>query len=294
MRPSSRRLPRRTAAARIVAAAALASFATFASGQVGGPAATVLPGLAAVPKPPADLRLPGPDPRDCGTSPHSALCAIGRWSQFARMEVTIAAGAFSGTYTMERPDNGETLTTYAERTPRGRRGGEVLLLADDAFAYRTREQLPTDDDILDYMLAAPNMAMQLVAVLLDEGVLVGPADVTGRRTISAGSDTQYIRTESPTTAALYGPPWRVTGSIRPGDGGGLSFALRFTFRPVDRTGRLAPARTETIDLAGHVAFGGRRPAMPDSLDLVGWKIVRGGAPLPAASTLAQTRASVER
>lgn len=293
MPPALARL-RLSAAARIVAAAALAALATVAAGQAGGPAATVLPGLAAVPKPPADLRLPGPDPRDCGPSQHAALCAMGRWSQFARMEVTLTAGAFSGTYTMERPVNGETLTTYAERTPRGRRGGEVLLLADDAFAYRTREQLPTDDDILDYMLSAPNMAMQLVAVLLDEGVLGGPADVTGRLAISAGSDTQYIRTESPTSAALYGPPWRVTGSIRPGDGGRLAFALRLTFRPVDRTGRLVSGRTETIDLSGHVSFTDRRPAMPDSLDLVGWKIMRGGAPLPAAATLAQARSSVGR
>ncbi|MBK9114366.1 MAG: hypothetical protein IPM22_01665 [Betaproteobacteria bacterium] len=293
MRPPANR-PYPATAARIAAAVAFATLATFATGQIGGPAATVLPGLAAVPKPPADLRLPGPDPRDCGTTRYAALCAKGRWSQFARMEVTLKAGAFSGTYTMERPDNGEILTTYDERTPRGRRGGEVLLLSDDAFAYRTREQLPTDDDILDYMLSAPNMAMQLVAVLLDEGVLGGPADVTGRVAIAAGSDTQYIRTESPTTAALYGPPWRVTGTIHPDDGGRLSFALRFTFRPVHRDGRLAQGRTQTIELAGHVSFAGRRPAMPDSLDLVGWKIVRGGAPLPAASTLAQARSSVGR
>lgn len=280
--------------ARLAVAAVAATLAALAWAEAGGPAATVLPGLAAVPKAPADLRLPGQDPRDCGTSPHAALCAAGRWSQFARMEVTLKAGAFSGTYTMERPDNGEVLTTYAERTPRGRRGGEVLLLADDAFAYRTREQLPTDDDILDYMLGAPNMAMQLVAVLLDEGVLGGPGDVTGRQSIAAGSDTQYIRTETPTTAALYGPPWRVTGTIHPGDAGRLRFSLRLAFRPVDRGGRLAPGRTETVELSGYVSFSDRRPAMPDTFDLAGWKLVRGGQPLPAASTLAQARSSVGR
>lgn len=278
----------------MAAAVLAAAVAGAAAGQSGGPAATALPGLAAVPKPPADLRLPGPDPRDCGTSRHHALCAMGRWSQFARMEVTLRAGAFTGTYTMERPANGEVLTTYTERTPHGRRGGEVLLLADDAFAYRTREQLPTDDDILDYMLSAPNMAMQLVGVLLDEGVLGGPAEVTERLALDAGSATQFIRTETPTTAALYGPPWRVTGTIRPGDGGRLPFALRFTFRPVDRSGKLARGRTETVELTGYVSFSDRRPAMPDTLDLVGWKLVRAGEPLPAATTLAQARGSVGR
>ncbi len=294
MRPPFSARPRARAAVRIAAAAALCACTTLAAAQSGGLPATALPGLAAVPKPPADLRLPGPDPRDCGPSRHSALCAAGRWSQFAHMETTVKAGAFTGTYTMERPANGEVLTTYAERTPGGRRGGEVLLLADDAFAYRTREQLPTDDDILDYMLSAPNMAMQLVAVLLDEGVLGGPADVTGRIAVSAGSDAQYIRTETPTTAALYGPPWRVTGTVRPGDGGRVQFSLRFSFRPVDPSGRLARGRTETIELSGLASFADRRGAMPDSLDLVGWKIVRAGRPLPAASTLAQARSSVGR
>lgn len=286
--------PALAAVARMAVAAAFCTVAAAALAQAGGPPASVLPGLAAVPKPPADLRLPGPDPRDCGTSPHSALCAVGRWAQFARMEVALKAGAFQGTYAMERPANGEVLTTYAERTPGGRRGGEVLLLADDAFAYRTREQLPTDDDILDYMLAAPNMAMQLVAVLLDEGVLGGPADVTGRVAIAAGSDTQYIRTETPTTATLYGPPWRVTGTVRPGAGGRLEFSLRLAFRPVEPSGRLASRRTETIELTGHATFADRRGAMPDTLDLVGWKIVRAGVPLPAAATLGEARASVGR
>ncbi len=67
--------------------------------------------------------------------------------------------------------------------PGGRRGGEVLLVSDDAFAYRTREKLPSDADLLDYMLGAPNMATQLVAVLLDQGVLEAPSDVTQPRTI---------------------------------------------------------------------------------------------------------------
>ena len=203
--------PALAAVARMAVAAAFCTVAAAALAQAGGPPASVLPGLAAVPKPPADLRLPGPDPRDCGTSPHSALCAVGRWAQFARMEVALKAGAFQGTYAMERPANGEVLTTYAERTPGGRRGGEVLLLADDAFAYRTREQLPTDDDILDYMLAAPNMAMQLVAVLLDEGVLGGPADVTGRVALAASEPIATLPIGAVRTEAGQSYIWTIEG-----------------------------------------------------------------------------------
>ena len=54
-----------------------------------------------------------------------------------------------------------------------------------------------------------------------------------------------------------------------------------------------PDRTR-IELTGHATFADRRGAMPDTLDLVGWKIVRAGVPLPAAATLGEARASVGR
>ena len=275
------------------AAAALLAAAPAAA-QSGASSATALPGLSALPKAPANTRLPGIDPRECGTSKHAALCAMGRWAKFARMDVKLTAGAFSGAYTMEKPQNGEVLTTYAERMPGGRRGGEVLLVSDDAFAYRTREKLPSDADLLDYMLGAPNMATQLVAVLLDQGVLEAPSDVTQPRTVSAGSATQFLRTETPNTAALYGPPWRVAGTVRPGEDGRLAFALRLTFRPVDVRGKVDATRTETLELAGTVSYGDRRATMSDTFDLVGWKLVRDGNELPAVATLKEARTSVGR
>jgi len=265
-----------------------------AAAQSGASSATALPGLSALPKAPANTRLPGIDPRECGTSKHAALCAMGRWAKFARMDVKLTAGTFSGAYTMEKPQSGEVLTTYAERMPGGRRGGEVLLVSDDAFAYRTREKLPSDADLLDYMLGAPNMATQLVAVLLDQGVLEAPSDVTQPRTVSAGSATQFLRTETPNTAALYGPPWRVAGTVRPGEDGRLAFALRLSFRPVDARGKVDAMRTETLELAGTVSYGDRRATMSDSFDLVGWKLVRDGNELPAVATLKEARTSVGR
>jgi hypothetical protein len=280
------------ASAACVAAALLA--VAPASAQSGASSATALPGLSALPKAPADTRLPGVDPRECGTSKHAAICAMGRWAKFARMDVKLTAGAFSGVYTMEKPENGEVLTTYAERMPRGRRGGEVLLVSDDAFAYRTREKLPSDADLLDYMLGAPNMATQLVAALLDQGVLDAPSEVTQPRTISAGSATQFLRAETPNTAALYGPPWRVTGTVKPGEDGRLGFALRLKFRPVDVRGKVDATRTETLDLAGTVSYGEPRDTMSDTFDLVGWKLVRDGSELPAVATLKEARASVGR
>ena len=263
-----------------------------AAAQLGAPEATVLPGLAAVPKAPDDTRLPGPDPRQCGTSKWSALCAEGRWTQFAQMEVELKSPSFAGRYAMEKAASGEVLTTYSERTRAGRRGGEVLLVSDDAFAYRTREKVPADDDILDYMLGVPNMVTQLVALLLDQGVLEAPGDVTQPRAIAAGSTTQFLRTETPTTAALYAPPWRATGSIRPGSDGRLLFSLRLSFRPVNQRGKVQANRTDAVDLTGSVSYANQRAAMPESFDLVGWKLVRRGNELGAAATLGEARSNV--
>ncbi len=278
---------------KLVAIAALlgALAAPPAGAQFAGSGATAMPGLSAVPKAPDDLRLPGHDPRQCGTTRWSALCASGRWVQFAKMDLTLKTRGFSGAYSMERPESGEVLTTYLEHTSEGRRGGEVLLISDSAFAFRTREQLPTDDDILDYMLGAPNMAMQLASLLLDQGVLEAPSDVTAPRTITAANAKQFLRTETPTTAALYGPPWRMTGSVRPAADDRLAFTLRFTFHPVAPNGKVDAARTQSIDITGTVAYANRRKAMPDSFDLVGWKLMQAGEPLPAVSTLAEARAA---
>ena len=240
-----------------------------------------------------DTRLPGVDPRQCGTSIHAALCAHGRWADFATIEMKLKAAQFDGTYTMERPLNGETHTTYREQWPQGRRGGEIVFVSEDAFAYRSREPFSDNNVILDEMMTAPNMFAQLAAVLLDQSARIGPAEVTGRPLdLSAGSETQFVRTEAPSSAALYGPPWKVTGTLRASAPKTLKFSLRFTFRPVDTTGRVNPAQSETIELAGTFSYGNRRSKMPDSFDLVGWKLVKAGDALGAVATLAEARSAV--
>jgi len=263
-----------------------------AHAQTAAPPTSLLPGTSALPMPSANLSLPGHDPRQCGTSRWSAICAMGRWSQFARMELRLTSGSFSGDYTLEKPADGYAHTTYREQSGKHRRGGEVLLVSDDAIAYRSREPLPTDVDILDFLLASPNMATQLVAVLLDQGVLGGPGDVTKPLAIATGSTTQFIRTETPNSAALYAPPWRVSGSIRPTDNQRMAFSLRLTFHPVDQGGRVLPNRMDAIDLAGTVSFADKRAAMPGSFDLVGWKLLVNGQARDAVATLDEARRSV--
>jgi hypothetical protein len=251
-----------------------------------------LPGAGALPAAPGNSGLPGIDNRQCGTSKWSALCAVGRWAQFSAMDVQVKTGGFSARYQLDQAANGDLHATYREDGGARRRGGEVVVFGVDGIAYRTRDVLPAPDIVIDYLLSSPIMMSKLVVVLLDLGVLDPPADVTKLRAINAGSATQFVRTDAPRLAALYGPPWSMSGTIKPTDDGRLAFALRFRFRPVDVRGVLVPGKTDLLELTGTVSFAPMRPELPGTFDLVGWKLMRRDAPLPGVNTLEEARTAV--
>ncbi len=245
-----------------------------------------------LPAAPANSSLPGIDSRQCGTTKWSALCAVGRWSQFAALDLTAKTSGFTGTYRLEVAANGELHATYREDAHGNRRSGEAVLFGIDGIAFRTRDALPPADAIIDYLFSSPLMMGKLVAVLLDQGVLEAPAEVTSKRAIRAASGTQFIRTDAPRTAILYGPPWSMTGTVQPAAGGRIGFALTLRYRPVDRQGVPIPGKTETLNLDGTVSFADRRPQLPDTMDLVGWKVMKRETPVAGVNTLAEARASV--
>jgi hypothetical protein len=211
---------------------------------------------------------------------------------FSRLELHAKAPGFNADYSFEQAANGDVHATYNEDFGATRRGGEIVLFGVDGVAYRSREAFPDSDSIIDYMLSSPIMMSKLTTLLLDLGVLDSPAEVTKPRTITAGSATQYIRTEAPRIAALYGPPWKMTGTVRPTAEGPLAFTLRLDYRPVDTRGQLIKGRRDTVELDGTVAYTDKRPSLPDSLDLIGWKIMKRNRPLASASTLGEARALI--
>lgn len=274
----------------LVAALALATLAGTAGAQVGGLPA--LPDAGGLPPAPPPTSLPGVDSRKCGTTKWSALCATGRWSQFSAIDLTARTGGFTGEYRIEEATNGEFHATYREDAPGHKRSGEGVLFGMDGIAFRTRDPLPQADAIIDYLFSTPLMMAKLVAVLLDQGVLEAPSAVTAKRTIRAGSATQFIRAEAPRMAILYGPPWSVSGTVQPADDGRLRFALVLRFRPVDRQGVPIPGRTDTLTLDGTVSFAEKRPRLPDTMDLVGWKVMKLDAPMAPAATLGDARSAI--
>ncbi len=255
-------------------------------------AVPAFPGSATLPELPNDMRLPGPNPRHCGSTRHSAVCAEGRWTNFANMHVELKAPRFSGVYSMERPQNGEVHTTYREVAGSTRRGGEIVFINDDAFAYRSRERFHSPEVILDEMMSTPVLVTQLAALLLDQGALVGPDEITTPLPFSARNATQFLRTEAPNAAALFGPPWEVTGSVAPAADGALAFRLRLSYRPVDRKGRIQAGKRDTVELTGTVTYGERRKAMSDTFDLVGWKLMLRNSEIDPVKSMDEARQAV--
>ena len=247
---------------------------------------------SALPAAPANPSLPGVDSRQCGTTKWSALCAAGRWAQFAALDLTVKTAGFTGTYQVEIAANGEMHVTYREDAHGTRRSGEGVLFGIDGIAYRTRDALPPADAVIDYVFSSPLMMGKLVAVLLDQGVLEAPAEVTAPRSIRAGSTTQFIRADAPRLATLYGPPWSMTGTVKPAGDGRVAFALALRYRPVDAKGVPVAGKTDTLQLDGTVSFAPPRPQLPDTMDVVGWKVMKRDAPVAGVATLAEARAAV--
>ncbi|MCC6195091.1 MAG: hypothetical protein IT518_11535 [Burkholderiales bacterium] len=266
-------------------------FAAAAASAQTPPPAALLPDPGALPRGSADTRLPGPDPRQCGDTRWSALCAQGRWAHFSRIDFNVAAPQFTAHYTIEQAANGEQHTTYREQFGKAGRRGEVVVFGVEGLAYRSPDKFPEAGSIIDYTVSSPLMMAQLAALLLDQGALVAPAEIGRPENIRAENATQYIRTAAPRMTALYGPPWSMTGTVRPAGPGQVAFSLRLRYRPVDGRGVVIAGTTQTVALEGTASYAPRRATLPDSFDLVGWKVQRGETPVGEAKSLADARKS---
>ena len=267
-------------------AASLAVSLSFAQTP---PPAAALPNPNALPAMPPVTGLPGPDPRLCGPTKFSALCAAGRWAQFSRMNIKVSAPRYTADYAIEQADNGEMHATYRERASGQERGGEIILIGSEGFAYRSREKFPDPGSIIDYATSNPIMMSQLAALLLDLGVLGPPSEVAAPQPIKATNATQSLRTAAPRIAVLYGAPWTMTGTVRRAGSDAIAFTLRLRYAPVDRHGIAIKGKTDTVTLEGTASYAPRRASFPDSFDLVGWKIMRLDTPVAAAGTLGAAR-----
>ncbi|MFO1312685.1 MAG: hypothetical protein U1F41_11555 [Burkholderiales bacterium] len=275
-----------------LAALIVALLCAAGAGAQTPPPAAPLPDASSLPDMPGNLRMPGADHRECGPSKWSALCPAGRWTHFSRIDLDVTApGSFNARYEIEQAANGEMHVTYREQRGKELHGGEIVLFGTEGLAYRSREKFPDPANIIDYMLTTPILMSRLSALLLDLGFLGPPSEVGAPQGVKASNDSQYLRTDAPRKAVLYGAPWSMNGTVRRAGPDKVGFSLRLTYRPVDRNGNALAGKTEAIRLEGTAFFGPPRPTLPDSMDLSGWKMMRVGetAPQPSAPTLDEAR-----
>lgn len=261
----------------------------FAHGEAPGQSSSPAVGAHALPAPPANTQLPGVDPRQCGSSKWSALCAEGRWARFAQIRFDVRVDAFNGSYTIEHTGSGEAHATSREAMDAKSQSGEAVIVGEDSFAYRSRSASTRPDQMLDQIMTSPLVFSELVAVLLEAALPEGPDGVAATRAVNASSASQFILTQAPGAAVLYGPPWNVGGSLRRSGAKELTFDLRFRFRPVDSAGRPSRSTTRTARLQGSLRYDDMRERLPDTFDLVGWKLVKGGTPLADVRSLGEAR-----
>jgi hypothetical protein len=232
---------------------------------------------------------PAQDVRACGPAPEGARCADGPWSQFARMDLTLKATGFDADYAVRFPAGRDVYAKYDERSGTRRRQGEIIVVSDQAIAYRTDDERDPQREVDTQMLAGPLMMSQLASVLLQTGVPGGYKALSQPRQFAAKEAGRFILTSVPGAAALYGPPWSVTGTASRSSPMKITFSMRFTFTPVDPTGAVVSGKTETIALTGTALFPAKREALPDSFSIDGWKLERGGTELPELPALGALR-----
>ncbi len=205
------------------------------------------------------------------------------------MKLEVQVGSFSGTYTIEHTSVGEVHATTRETMDRKVQAGEAVVVGEDAFAYRSRNASARPEDMLDQIMTSPIVFSDLVAILLEAGLPEGPASLKRVQALKAQNATQFILTQAPAAAVLYGAPWNASGDVRAVEGHGIAFDLTFRFRPVDTAGRVSTTTTQTARLTGEASYADLRARLPESFDLVGWKLVRSGTVLGAVATLGEAR-----
>ena len=179
-----------------------------------------------------------------------------------------------------RPANGEIHATYREQVGKHGRGGEIVIFGVDGLRLSlAARSFPIPASIIDYMMSSPIMLAQLAALLLDQGVLGPPSDVTSaahdhapraRRATSARRRRAWPRSTP--------PPWyddRHGASARAPTRSAFYAAACASARS---TAAATPSRarpTRVTPAKASRPSRRTRATLPDSIDLTGWKILRG-------------------
>ncbi len=182
-------------------------------------------GLLAAPSPSAVAGAVQTAGSESATTP---LAATRRWHEpyVTLLDVNFADTGFQARWEYFHCGCGDILVRLEQTAPDGVVTGEILLVAGQALAARGMVSLSED---LEPMLQPPSIMMHLAFTLMEYGVPEGPASVTERRDVLAGSETIDLELNSGMATGTFKAPWKVTGEAWPAGEGQRRFELRFEF-----------------------------------------------------------------
>ena len=204
---------------------------------------------------------------DCGPPPAGAMCLDGPWFDFATMNVRLVQGTVTANHEITQGAGQDLLVRTDETNPRFRGRAEAMLIAGAVVATRSDGSLPATGEEL---LGDPLLASQEVAGLLQTALPRGPGVTTGRRRIDVAG-TRVFTAQTPQSTSLFGPPWRLEGTVTAKGARAFDFELVFSFRLVGPDSKVSERR-HVHRYRGSATYPVKRPAIPDSMSLAGWRI----------------------
>ncbi len=238
----------------------------------------------------AQAQAPAVPPAACGPPPDGAICAMGAWFDFARLDATTTTGAIVGRFVLQLPAGQEIYAKFHIVAPDGTRGAELVVIGTaETVAANVPPQFEGDPVSL---LGPPMLTGQLVAGLLQVAVPEGPAALKGSRSVRLTEPRRYVVTATPASRAVYGAPWSLSGTVRAVGKGEIAFDVTLRYRRVGRSGVADVNDAAPLKLEGRLSYPAQRSRLPDSLDLDGWRIVRAGSVRDGVATLGELRRAV--
>jgi len=161
---------------------------------------------------------------------------------------------------------GDILVRLEQTAPDGVMTGELLLIEGQVIAARGMVSLSAD---LEPMLQPPSIMLQLAFALLEQGAPRGPAMVTGRQSLQAGSPTETLSLNSGLVTGTFAAPWNIEGEVWASAPGQRRFEMRFEFaNPLEG----APDNKGRFRFSGGQDYRRDDFPFPGSFSLDGWKI----------------------
>jgi hypothetical protein len=161
---------------------------------------------------------------------------------------------------------GDILVRMEQTAPDGVLTGEMLLIDGQVIAARGMVSLSPD---LEPMLQPPSIMLHLAFALLEKGAPRGPARVTERQTLDAGSMQETLNLNSGMVTGTFKAPWRVEGEVWPSGDGQRRFEMQFEFaNPLEGE----PDNRTSFRFTGGQDYRRDDFPFPGSLSLEGWKV----------------------